>query len=50
MWDGDPPLQAKNGTTFAAAVTVITDHADFLSNPDKQKILLTTAENFFFKR
>jgi predicted TIM-barrel fold metal-dependent hydrolase len=50
MWESDAPLQTKNGNTFAAAVAVISDHADFLSQSDKQKILVTTAENFFFKR
>ena len=50
MWESDAPLQSKNGNTFEAAVAVIKDHADFLSKSDKQKLLVTTAENFFFKR
>ena len=50
MWESDAPLQTKKGNTFKAAVAFIEDHADFLSKSDKQKILVTTAENFFFKR
>jgi len=50
MWESDAPLQTKKGNTFKAAVALIEDHADFLSKSDKQKILVTTAENFFFKR
>ena len=50
MWESDSPLQTKNGHTFAAAVDIIRVHADFLSNSDKQQILVRTAENFFFKR
>ena len=50
MWESDAPLQTKNGHTFKAAVALIQDHADFLSASDKQKILVTTAEDFFFKR
>ena len=50
MWESDAPLQTKNGHTLTAAVGIISEHADFLSKSDKQKILVTTAENFFFKR
>ncbi|MCH2201668.1 MAG: amidohydrolase [Fuerstiella sp.] len=50
MWESDAPLQTKNGHTLTAAVAVIDEHADFLSKSDKRKILVTTAENFFFKR
>ena len=50
MWESDSPLQTKNGHTFAAAVDIIREHADFLSNSDKEQILIGTAEKFFFKR
>jgi hypothetical protein len=50
MWESDSPLQTKDGHTFAAAVDIIRVHADFLSDSDKQQILVRTAENFFFKR
>ena len=50
MWESDAPLQSQDGHTFAAAVAVIRDHCAFLSPTDKQKILTTTAENFFFRR
>ena len=50
MWESDAPKQAKDGHTFEAAVAIIQDHADFLSESDKQQILVKTAEDFFFKR
>ena len=50
MWESDAPLQTRKGNTFKAAVAIIQDHADFLSASDKQQILVTTAEDFFFKR
>ena len=50
MWESDAPLQSRDGHTFAAAVAVIRDHCPFLSPTDKQKILTSTAENFFFRR
>ena len=53
MWETAAPhglVQIKDEQTYKAAVAVIEDHADFLSKSDKQKILVTTAENFFFKR
>ena len=50
MWESDAPKQDKDGHTFRAANDVIRKHADFLSKSDKEKILIKTAENFFFKR
>ena len=50
MWESDAPLQTKNGHSFRAAVALIQEHADFLSESDKRQILVTTAEDFFFKR
>ena len=50
MWESDAPLQAKNDHTFDAAVAVIRDHADFLSESDKRQILQGTAERFFFEQ
>ncbi len=50
MWESDAPLQTKTPHSFEAAVSVIRDHADFLSEPDKNQILVKTAEDFFFNR
>ena len=50
MWESDAPLQSRDGHTFGAAVAVIRDHCAFLSQTDKQQILVNTAENFFFRR
>ena len=50
VWESDAPKQVKDGHTFETAVTIIRNHADFLSATDKQQILVKTAEDFFFKR
>ncbi len=50
MWESDAPLQAKTPHSFEAAVSVIRDHSDFLSEADKNQILVKTAEDFFFNR
>ncbi len=51
MWESDCPLQAmKPPHSYEAAVALIRDHADFLSESDKEQILVKTAEDFFFKR
>ena len=50
MWESDAPKQDKDGHTFRAAIDVIRKHANFLSESDKENILIKTAENFFFKR
>lgn len=50
MWESDCPKQVKDGHTYDAALALVRDHADFLSDTDKQQILVKTAESFFFKR
>ena len=53
MWESDSggPVRMKNpANDFAAAIALIRDHADFLSQSDKEQILVKTAENFFFNR
>lgn len=50
MWESDAPMQAKPPHTYAAALAVIRDHADFLSASDKHRILTKTAEDLFFQR
>ncbi len=50
MWESDAPLQTKTPQSYAAAVAVIRDHADFLSASDRHQILTKTAEDFFFRR
>ena len=51
MWESDsgvPIPMANPQTDYPAAVALIRDHADFLSATDKQALLSTTAERFFF--
>ena len=53
MWESDSggPVRMKNPAhDFSAAVALIRDHADFLSQRDKEQILNKTAEDFFFNR
>ena len=53
MWESDSggPVRMKNpANDFAAAIALIRDHADFLSQSDKEQILVKTAEDFFFNR
>jgi len=56
MWETDSPLtrpgisQSSPPPSYEASLAVIRDHADFLSKSDKEKILIKTAENLFFKR
>ena len=50
MWESDCPYQVQDPHTYDDSVALIRDHADFLSASDKEKILVTTAETFFFKR
>lgn len=53
MWESDsggPVVMQDPHNDFAAAIALIRDHADFLSQSDKEQILVKTAENFFFKR
>jgi predicted TIM-barrel fold metal-dependent hydrolase len=53
MWESDsggPIWMPEPVENFPAAIDLIRDHADFLSDADKQQILYQTAEDFFFKR
>ena len=50
MWESDCPYQVQDPHTYDDSVALIRDHADFLSASDKEKIFVTTAETFFFKR
>ena len=50
MWESDAPLQTKKGHSFKDAVAIIQEHAEFLSDTDKQQILAGTAESLFFRR
>ena len=50
MWESDCPYQVQQPHTYAASVALIRDHADFLSNSDKEHILFGTANRFFNRR
>lgn len=50
MWESDCPFQVQEPHNYDDSVALIRDHADFLSASDKEKILVTTAEKFFFDR
>ena len=53
MWESDsggPVVMNDPQTDYPAAIALIRDHAEFLSNSDKEQILFKTAEDFFFKR
>lgn len=50
MWESDCPFQVQPPHNYDDSVALIRDHADFLSASDKEHILVTTAEKFFFNR
>jgi len=51
MWESDAPLhRAEEGHTFQGSVDIIRKHASFLSEAQKEQILVKTAEDFFFNR
>jgi predicted TIM-barrel fold metal-dependent hydrolase len=53
MWESDSggPIAMKDPERdFAASIALIRDHADFLSDGDKEQILVKTAADFFFNR
>ena len=53
MWESDsggPMWMKEPQTDFPAAVALINEHADFLSDGDREYILYRTAEEFFFNR
>ena len=52
MWESDSggPITMQDPVTdYPAAVALIRDHADFLSQAEKEAILWGTAESFFFR-
>ena len=48
MWASDGPFQVVGGHEYAPSIKLITEHADFLSDSDRQWILRKTAERVFF--
>lgn len=53
MWESDsggPVAMPEPEKDYPAAIALIRDHADFLSESDKDQILGKTAEDFFFNR
>ena len=50
MWESDCPYQVQPPHDYASSVDLIRRHADFLSASDKERILVRTTEEFFFKR
>jgi len=48
MWASDCPYQVEKGHTYAASISLIRDHLDFLSAEDKAWMLRKTAEKVFF--
>lgn len=51
MWESDsggPVSMPEPQRDYQAAISLIRDHADFLSAEDKEQILVKTAEDFFF--
>ena len=54
MWEcdtGRPEAGMRDpAADLEAGISLIRDHADFLSGPDKDQILFKTAEDFFFLR
>ena len=53
MWESDsggPGHMPNPQVDYPAAISLIRDHADFLSEGDKDQILRKTAEDFFFNR
>ena len=49
MWASDAPYQVQAPHTYAASVDLIMEGLDFLSAGDREQILTTTAEGFFFR-
>ena len=53
MWESDsggPVRMSDPQTDYPAAIALILDRADFLSDADREQILYKTAEDFFFNR
>ena len=50
MWESDCPFQVQPPHSYAASLALIREQAHFLSAPDKEQILVKTAESHFFSR
>ncbi len=48
MWASDCPYQVQAPHTYAASISLIRDHCDFLTPSDRQWLLRGTAEKVFF--
>jgi predicted TIM-barrel fold metal-dependent hydrolase len=48
MWGSDCPYQVQDSHTYASSFALISNHADFLSENEKNAILGKTAERVFF--
>lgn len=48
MWASDCPFQVDPGHTYRESLELITEHAEFLSDGDRQHLLQGTAEKVFF--
>ncbi|NND96971.1 MAG: amidohydrolase [Pirellulaceae bacterium] len=48
MWASDCPYQVQGKHSYEASIALIRDHADFLTQSDKENILRGTAERLFF--
>lgn len=48
MWASDCPYQLTLPSTYAASISLIRDHIDFVSKEERQSLLQKTAESTFF--
>lgn len=50
LWGSDAPAQLRSGHTYRGSLKLIRNDLHFLSAPDRDAILKTTAEGLFFPR
>jgi predicted TIM-barrel fold metal-dependent hydrolase len=50
MWGSDCPFQVALGHGYAQSLELLTKHAHFLSDDERQQILHGTADQVFFER
>jgi predicted TIM-barrel fold metal-dependent hydrolase len=48
MWATDCPFQVQNEHTYEASISLVRDHADFLSDAERTALLRDTAQRVFF--
>jgi predicted TIM-barrel fold metal-dependent hydrolase len=48
MWGSDAPYQVQTPHTYGASLALLRDHADFLTDGERQAILGGTADKVFF--